>query len=44
MTANVKTAIADNGVLFTVPAGYNPKVNDVGFTFFTGTDQYSDRF
>ena len=40
MTGNVKTAIADNGVFMTVPTGYNPKVNDVGFTFFTGTDQY----
>ena len=40
ITGNVKTAIADNGVFFTVPTGYNPKVNDVGFTFFTGTDQY----
>ena len=40
MTANVKTAIADNAVIFTVPNGYNPKVNDAGFTFFTGTDPY----
>ncbi len=40
MTGSVKTAIADNGVFLTVPSGYNPKVNDVGFTFFTGSDQY----
>lgn len=40
MSGNVKTAIADNAVFLTVPSGYNPKVNDVGFTFFTGSDQY----
>lgn len=40
MTGSVKTAIADNGVFLTVPSGYNPKVNDSGFTFFTGSDQY----
>lgn len=40
MTGNVKTAIADNGIFLTVPSGYNPKVNDSGFTFFTGSDQY----
>lgn len=40
MTGNVKTAIADNGVFMTVPTGYNPKVNDAGFTFFTGGDPY----
>ena len=40
MTGNVKTAIADNATIFTVPNIYKPKVNDSGFTFFTGTDQY----
>lgn len=40
VTGKVKTAIADNAVIFTVPTGYNPKVNDVGFTFFTGSDPY----
>jgi hypothetical protein len=40
MTGNVKTAIADNSVIFTVPSIYKPKVNDAGFTFFTGTDPY----
>lgn len=40
ISANLKYALADNAILFTVSNTYKPKVNDSGFTFFTGTDPY----